>query len=381
MNYYVTVEADYTNKAWCVQCLDGISQEIARTHGNLIQFSLSDVNTLDAIAGGTDRALTIVIGSLQSWIRHTVGILQQYHIHCVVLTSCMSFTGLSISSVSIDYAAAVYTFCDYLLRCSREKIALVGVYRDSLNDLSKTNAFTHFMKDRLQEDADGNVFWVQDEIRPACEAFLEQVGRFNAVICANDEIALYLLVLLRERNISVPQQLYLIGLSGRSFSQYVHPGITSIHPDFQLMGKNAIRVYAFLSRSPEITSFHAQVNGRVVYRDSSARQPYTEQSSALFDDFSLKSDCFFNDPYMQPIFALEKLFSNCDALDLSILRCISEGKSYSRISQELYTTEYTVKYRLKRILSLTHIQTRRELLSQLVHYSCLNAETESETVR
>ena len=188
------------------------------------------------------------------------------------------------------------------------------------------------------------------------------------MLCSNDVVALYLMERLRAKGVSVPGQLHLIGLSERTFSRYSQPGITSVSPDFIEIGKNAVRIYNLLRRSAGITSLQAQVRGIITCRASTGGEPFSRAAPRAHSPLVPRQDDFFGDEDARPIFAIDHLLSHCEALDFDILKGLEAGKSYALMADELYTTEYTVKYRVKRMQTLAQVKTRDDLLSLLHRY-------------
>lgn len=370
MNCYVALEPDYESKSWCLQCLQGVKRDIARSSGNFVEISVSDEAVLREIAHEA-RPLTIVIGSLLDWTKQTIAKLDKFGIHCIIPASGAQGTFSCVSSVTVDYTDAVYTFCDYLLSIGRPRVALVGIYQDSLNDLNKLNAFLAFMRERLHRNAEQDVFRTVGTLRIPCDDFCQRYEEYDAVLCSNDVVALYLMERLRAKQVSIPEQLSLIGLSERTFSRFVQPGITSVSPDFIEIGKNTVRIYKLLRRSSGIKSIQAQVQGIINCRASSGNMPFHRAIPNSHCDLIPQPDDFYGDVDAQPIFALDTLLTHCEPLDFDILKGLEEGQYYAQMADQLFTTEYTIKYRVKRMQDLAQVKTRDELIALLKRYEYL----------
>lgn len=64
--------------------------------------------------------------------------------------------------------------------------------------------------------------------------------RPTAILCGNDDLASELLVLLRERGLSVPGDLAVTGFDDLPFAEWVEPALTTIRQDAEGMGQAAV---------------------------------------------------------------------------------------------------------------------------------------------
>lgn len=71
---------------------------------------------------------------------------------------------------------------------------------------------------------------------------------------------------------------------------------------------------------------------------------------------------FHNDPSVSRIFQAEKILSACDVIDIDLLKLIIKGYRYFDIAEILHVSESTIKYRLKRIISISGFETRDEVI-------------------
>ena len=69
---------------------------------------------------------------------------------------------------------------------------------------------------------------------------LPSAQRPTAILCGNDDLASELLVLLRERGISVPADLAVTGFDDLPFAEWVDPALTTVRQDAEGMGRAAV---------------------------------------------------------------------------------------------------------------------------------------------
>ncbi|MFK4996682.1 substrate-binding domain-containing protein [Bacillus sp. N9] len=78
-----------------------------------------------------------------------------------------------------------------------------------------------------------------EEAKEAMERFIKAGITFDGVFATNDWLALGALIALRENNISVPQDVKIIGFDNISISKYSYPSITTIDQDKKKLGQEA----------------------------------------------------------------------------------------------------------------------------------------------
>ena len=79
---------------------------------------------------------------------------------------------------------------------------------------------------------------------------------------------------------------------------------------------------------------------------------------------------FHSDPSISRIFLAEKIVSACDAIDIDILKLIIKGYRYFDIAEILHVSESTIKYRLKRLISIAEMETREEIIEIMKMFLC-----------
>ena len=71
---------------------------------------------------------------------------------------------------------------------------------------------------------------------------------------------------------------------------------------------------------------------------------------------------------MDEFFRVEAVLAGCDDLDLSILRGLADGARYEELSEALFISVNTLKYRLKKIMAAARVHDRRELAELMMKY-------------
>ena len=80
------------------------------------------------------------------------------------------------------------------------------------------------------------------------------------------------------------------------------------------------------------------------------------------------ADVFYEDDEINEMMLLEKLLYESEELDRQIIQRLLAGDSYEQIAEKSYLTVSTVKYRVKKMVSLCRLENRTQLLNLLRSY-------------
>lgn len=77
--------------------------------------------------------------------------------------------------------------------------------------------------------------------RQCMKRLLQQDLPFSALVCANDEMAAGAIVMARQRGLSIPDDLSVIGFDNVFFTRYMHPQLSTVDYPIDEMGRMAAR--------------------------------------------------------------------------------------------------------------------------------------------
>ena len=104
------------------------------------------------------------------------------------------------------------------------------------------------------------------------ESYIEEALDMSSLpevfICANDFVALELLHVLKQKQLSVPEDVWICGFDDAPESRIVTPRLTSIHIHTQSMGRIAVELLYSRILSPDINYRTVYAETHLVYRES-----------------------------------------------------------------------------------------------------------------
>lgn len=106
---------------------------------------------------------------------------------------------------------------------------------------------------------------------------LELPRPVTAVFCANDQTAIGAVKALREKSVSIPGQLSVIGIDDIEMSRYITPMLTTIHIPAEEMGRQTARTLIERIEGRRRLPVRIEVPFRLVRRESAAAAPRSEE--------------------------------------------------------------------------------------------------------
>ncbi len=361
MKIYVYIDPEYNGSVWCSQTLKGLTNEAGKRHYGVYILENEDILAcdLDKIYGDEQRRVLIILTT------HIITDVRFYEhfskngVSLLFVNHQSSFTADNYSNILVDYRAGMAQLMKYFEGCKRGKTALFAINPASATDQIKKEYFLSF------EDNANNIYYNNGSLEECCENFYKN-NNYDSVICANDVAAYCLMNFLKGKGIRVPEDIYIASFGDSLLSQMGSPSLTTVSVDHTKLGKEALHAYSYLYRRGEGIRTSVYVTPKLNIRQSTnlTQVDYKEEHTVK-NEFS---DPMYSDEIAQKILRIERLLDSCDENDLEILRGIMKGKTYSKISEELYMSEKTVSYRVAGMRSVVDCATKEELIKSVGEY-------------
>jgi len=243
----------------------------------------------------------------------------------------------------------------------RKQIAFLGYNRISMSSLKFEETFRRFYPSEHLFENYGSI----DEL---CNRFLTQHEKFDSVICFIDKIAIVLMNKASQRNLAIPEELYVMSFGGTRISQFCTPALTTVSLNYYQCGCTAVSMISLLHTS-EQDPVHITLQNDFYTRASTAELPFVPAIGLTPVSYNENVEEITQDQNFLDIGKLERLFTYCDNVDMQILQKLWENKTYEQISEELPMAITTIYYRLRKLLQHADIRGKQELFQLLDHYN------------
>ena len=354
----IITEQVFAPSYWCSRYLRGINHEAKRKN---IEITMAEsAAKLEKSKDGTDVA--ILIGTSLSWIYETVNTLRRKKIHSVVLSAGRQQNlGSGVSFVTMDYEDAFEKLTKYLESIGKKKTALFAPDPDSAIDQNKRIAFLNTNGSREECD----IYYFNATLDDACRNLFDNIDKYDSVICANHISQIVLTKFLNEQEINTPEDVHIAFFGDSEVDREIGDGHTLVRIKAVEAGKLAIRCVRLLQGYSDLSSVALNVRCDIITKkgiiefDNDTLSP----KEADTDTSIKKGHSHIGDALM-----LEKIFCNCDRVDIEILEGIIRKESYSKIAARVHISENTIGYRIKRLLQFAETASKEEMISALRPY-------------
>jgi LacI family transcriptional regulator, repressor for deo operon, udp, cdd, tsx, nupC, and nupG len=95
----------------------------------------------------------------------------------------------------------------------------------------------------------------------------------TAVFCFNDEMAMGVLELAREKRLRVPKDLSVVGFDDIRFAQYTQPSLTTISQPMRAIGEGTVKLLLSIIEDPSVTPDSVTLPHSLVARGSTSTAP------------------------------------------------------------------------------------------------------------
>lgn len=337
----------------------------AASHANL-RLELISEKTFGGVDFGELPYAAVVTGVSMPFIQNTIGSLRT-HKRCAVLAGLDSEQfGHDVSCTTPSRRVETQQLVNYLHRCAKGNIALVGFGSHSINDNFRYHAAMSAVTAWGKLLREHDVFLWEREPIESFDRFLHNRSRYNAVICPNDMIAIHFINYMKLHGILVPRHLYVASFGGLEIGRFHKPSVTSMTMDMVAVGEQAFQAWRFVIKNEgaQQTALKITVPSRILIRESTANSQLDGFENPAAAPAS--QDYFYHNPSIAVLVAIENCLSKRDGIDMKIIREIMSSKSYEVIVYELFISASTLRYRLNKIYSDANVRSRKEF-ETLIH--------------
>lgn len=178
-------------------------------------------------------------------------------------------------SVVADFGRAMQEALEVFWGQGKERIALLDGDLDS--NFDKNNLVDFRFRDYKKSLADRgqDLVYVRNFTpQSGYEAIKEALksGSFpEALIAANDAMAIGALKAFKEAGIKVPEEVSLISFNDTTAAEFANPALTSVHVETLQMGRASVKVMIDLLDDDEAGTYKVTFPTKLVYRESCSK--------------------------------------------------------------------------------------------------------------
>lgn len=145
-----------------------------------------------------------------------------------------------MSTVNINNADSSYALCDYLVKKGRRNFLYVAGYEYSYVSNQRLSGLKKCMSDNKISFDEKNIVYANFSEDDAYKIIADKdTGGYDAIVCANDDMAIGVIKALSDKKISVPSDISVTGADNIKLSEYFSPSISTFDNMNSSLGKKA----------------------------------------------------------------------------------------------------------------------------------------------
>lgn len=251
--------------------IDGMSFEATRRDYFLQVVSYENSSINDVLEGLAGAELSGFIALGTELTDEDIESILSHNLPCVIIDTHKPF--MNGNFVNMDNDLLVYRALEYFKSQKLEKIGMVSSHSSVANFQLRHDAFLRSMN-RLDLEVDPTqILSVASTLEGAFKEAAEQLDAIDtladAYLCANDIIAFGFIRALRQRGLSVPKDVSVIGIDNLPTAAMFEPPLTSVDVPKQKIGAMALRILDdLISNGKTEPAIKLLLSGELVVRDS-----------------------------------------------------------------------------------------------------------------
>lgn len=310
-----------------------------------------------------DEPYIFIIGSDNDWVNRTLVICNEKGMYPILLCNqAYHVFDVEYSCVCSDIIGSMRYLNDSLKAIGKFKVAMYGVNRKSISDISRMESFL-----LVQKNADLNQIYENSGSLEQCyRSFIKEAEKYDAVICANDFAAISLIRNLREKRPDMLEHLTIMSCAETQLSKY-DTSLTSINMNFNEYGGAAMSIYDCLKKNRFLSHVVMAIKWDIGAPKFAEFQLIGQTSDESMEKIP-EGDIFYEDIELMKMLKIEKLLNESDEIDRIIVNGLLDEKSYEKISIECFMSESSVKYRVKKMMRTCDMDSKYKLINLLREY-------------
>ena len=348
----VLADPAYETSSWFARCFAGLRAEAARC-----DFLVTKADSPAKAREGGARAC-VLFGADAPWVRETTAALHALGVRSV-LAGAQPDAFYGASGAVVDRRMLMEDTVRYFVANGRRRLACLGGEPTNINDAIRIAAFHSAMRACGLSSGEGDVFTAEKGIDACALALLENARRYDGALCVNDQVAVRLIALAREKGVRVPEDLFVSGSGNLLVGQLCRPALTTTDLDYYQMGRKTVGIWQYIDKTPDVKAMTVTIQHRLIPRGSTACLPVPDED--VFSSGAAAAENPIADAMRDNVERLENCLFHCDALDLRIISGIACGSSMEKIAADLFVALGTVNYRAKKLYRAMNVSCRREL--------------------
>lgn len=310
----------------------------------------------------------VIIGADSKWLDIAFKICKKKNSNIIIYSNGNIINrdfDLRCNVISSDIAYTVSQIISLFDANRRLSTALYAINPRSLADEYLLKLYSKIIKP-------DDVYYNQGNLIDCFNKFSVNLDKYDSIICANDYSAISLLNHLKEYNLNIINSLFIVSYSDFLISKYYSPSISTFSMNFTEFGQATMFICDYFDNPHANRNAYLSIKIPCIFksRATTANAVMPEVNIKSFTTaFGEQSNQFSEDMEVNEITKLESLLNACDKIDQRIIKMLLNKQSITKISEALFISRSTLKYRINKLLKYSKFESKEEMINLLNKYN------------
>ena len=359
MNFFVISEPTFIASSWHKNIMDGVVKLQQKKRLDMV--FVKQITELEHFSVCDDDAI-FIIGSNSDWLNSIILTCAPLFGNRIIVLGNHSriSNGMKYSSVMADVSDNIALLCSYLKFYKKNRIALYGINPVSASDKLKKEVFNEF------GGTDADFFYNRGSLFECFNSFKEKIDLYDGVVCVNDYAAISLVKHLKSSGDE--KRLFITSCGPSHLARLFSPSITHTQTDYTKFAGSAYELCKLLQKDKNINCVTIQVSSDFVLGQTTDFLKVPDAILSHRNAIRQDEDIYYTDVEITEMMKVESLLISCDNDDLIILERMLCDNPISQIADELYLSQSTVKYKIKKMYGICGVSTKQEFIRLMGKY-------------
>lgn len=175
------------------------------------------------------------------------------------------------NSVDVDNFSGAYQATNHLIKLGHERIGVIMADRQMKESVDRMKGYKQALSDAglsFREDYVAAGDYSQKHGLETMRRWIREKKGLTATFCMSDTLGMGALLALDRENISVPDEMALVGFDDLPISQYTIPPLTTVRQPIYEKGKRAATLLINQIENKETGVVHENLEPRLIIRES-----------------------------------------------------------------------------------------------------------------
>lgn len=176
-----------------------------------------------------------------------------------------------LNSVDVDNFSGAYQATSHLIELGHERIGIIMANQQMKESVDRLEGFKKALGDAglsFDEDLVSVGSYSQSHGLQTTRRWIQQGLDLSAIFCMSDTLAMGALLALNQENISVPDEMAVVGFDDLPMSQYTIPPLTTVHQPIYEKGQHAARLLMKQIENDNTEVAHENLEPSLIIRQS-----------------------------------------------------------------------------------------------------------------